>query len=153
MWLTTRLCLVLAHNFQLRQVWLTGLLLLNNRNNSSDTLHSPVKTWMTIIPRNKPQHTSKKPSTRTSILQTTLDLMNPPLDKGKGCAEGKCPNNNPPNGGNDGDDRNGPDSSDDDSDGSKAIWNSAITCLIHKGLSSLFAIQSWPFWQLRCEGP
>ena len=85
------------------------------------------------LQRNKPQHTLKKPSTRNLILQMAPDLMNLPPDKGKGCSEGKHPNNNSPN------DRNGPGGSNNDSDGSKALQNSAIACSICKGLSGLFA--------------
>jgi len=64
----------------------------------------------------------------------------PPPDKGKGRAEGECPNNNPPDSGDDG---NGPgssdSSSDDDSNGSEALRNSEIAHSICKGLSGLFA--------------
>jgi len=56
---------------------------LNNRNNSSEALHSQAKTQLTIIPRNEPQHISKKSSIRTLILQTTPDLTNLPKIKVK----------------------------------------------------------------------
>jgi len=63
----------------------------------------------------------------------------PPPNKGKGCTEGKHPNNNPPDGGDNGNGPCGSDNSSNDSDSSEAPRNSAIARSIRKGLSGLFA--------------
>ena len=61
------------------------------------------------------------------VIDTDLDPLDgsgpdePPPNKGKGCAEGKHPNNYPPNGGDDGNGPGGSDNSSNDSDGSEAL--------------------------------